>query len=102
MNYTVIKPFHDLEDYKRLYESGQYPREGFKPTDERIQFLANKGFIQANEGTQEDGDNGEGRKDGEETEFPKHTGGGYYELSNGEKVKGKEEAIEAENALKGV
>src|SRR5690625_4165653 len=34
------------------------------------------------------------------SEFPKHTGGGYYELSNGEKVKGKDAAIEAEKALK--
>lgn len=33
-------------------------------------------------------------------EYPKHTGGGYYELSNGEKVQGKEKAIEAENELK--
>ena len=31
--------------------------------------------------------------------YPKHTGGGYYELSNGEKVKGKDAAIEAEKAL---
>ena len=93
MNYTVIKPFQDLEDNKRLYETGVYPREGLKPSEERTQFLLSKGFIQANEGTQSDdeGDN----------DFPKHTGGGYYELSNGEKVKGKEEAIEAENALKG-
>lgn len=28
--------------------------------------------------------------------FPKHTGGGWYELSNGEKVQGKEEAKEAQ------
>lgn len=35
-----------------------------------------------------------------DNEFPKHTGGGYYELSNGEKVKGKDEAIKAEEALK--
>ena len=32
-------------------------------------------------------------------EFPKHTGGGWYELSNGEKVQGKTEALEAEAAL---
>ena len=32
--------------------------------------------------------------------FPKHTGGGYYELSNGEKVRGKEAAFKAENELK--
>ena len=92
MNYVVIKPFHDLEDNKRLYESGPYPRVGIEPSEERIKLLANKGFIRANEANQDDfnGDN----------EFPKHTGGGYYELSNGKKVKGKEEALEAENALK--
>ena len=26
---------------------------------------------------------------------PKHVGGGWYELSNGEKIRGKEKAIEA-------
>lgn len=31
--------------------------------------------------------------------FPAHTGGGWYELSNGEKVQGKEEAEAAEKAL---
>lgn len=33
------------------------------------------------------------------TEFPEHTGGGFYILSNGEKVRGKQAAIEAEDAL---
>lgn len=33
--------------------------------------------------------------------FPKHTGGGWYELSNGQKVQGKEAAKEAEAALSG-
>jgi len=32
-------------------------------------------------------------------EYPKHTGGGWYELSNGDKKRGKEEAIKAEKAL---
>jgi hypothetical protein len=31
--------------------------------------------------------------------YPKHTGGGWYELSNGEKVQGKEEAIKSEKEL---
>lgn len=31
----------------------------------------------------------------------KHVGGGYYELSNGERVRGKEEAQAAENELRG-
>lgn len=32
-------------------------------------------------------------------EYPKHTGGGWYKLSDGTKVQGKEEAIEAEKEL---
>lgn len=30
-----------------------------------------------------------------------HVGGGYYELSNGERVRGKEEALKAEQELRG-
>jgi uncharacterized protein YdhG (YjbR/CyaY superfamily) len=30
--------------------------------------------------------------------YPKHTGGGWYELSNGDKVQGKDRAVEAEAA----
>jgi hypothetical protein len=33
------------------------------------------------------------------TVYPKHVGGGYYELSSGEKVKGKADAALAEKAL---
>lgn len=33
--------------------------------------------------------------------YPVHKGGGWYELSNGETVKGKEEALEAQKALDG-
>lgn len=32
-------------------------------------------------------------------EFPKHTGGGWYELSNGERVQGKEAAEKAEKEV---
>lgn len=32
-------------------------------------------------------------------EWPKHLGGGTYELSNGEHVKGKKEAVEAQTAI---
>ncbi|MFD1953732.1 hypothetical protein ACFSL6_17710 [Paenibacillus thailandensis] len=35
----------------------------------------------------------------EEDGFPKHVGGGYYELSNGEKIRGKEKAEEAQAEL---
>jgi hypothetical protein len=33
------------------------------------------------------------------SDFPKHTGGGWYELSNGDKVQGKDEAKEAEKEV---
>jgi hypothetical protein len=35
----------------------------------------------------------------DDSEYPIHKGAGYYELSNGETVRGKNEAIEAENEL---
>ena len=35
------------------------------------------------------------------SEFPRAVGGGWYELSNGERVRGKAEAQEAEAALEG-
>lgn len=34
-----------------------------------------------------------------EEEYPKFLGGGYYELSNGEKVQGKDKAIEAQSEI---
>lgn len=36
---------------------------------------------------------------GRESEFPRHKGAGWYELSDGDTVRGEEEAIEAEAAL---
>lgn len=96
MAYQVISKFTDATDKQRLYEVGQtYPRDGIEVSDDRINYLLNKNgdfkrpFIKFVDEPEED------------KEFPKHTGGGFYELSNGEKVKGKEAAIEAENALKG-
>ena len=38
-------------------------------------------------------------EDGSESEYPKRTGGSWYELSNGEKVQGKDEAVEAQQEL---
>jgi len=34
-----------------------------------------------------------------ESEWPKHVGGGYYELSNGKKVRGKESALKVQKEL---
>lgn len=44
------------------------------------------------------GDKAESQED--DAEFPKHVGGGNYELSDGSKVKGKDKAVEAEAQLK--
>lgn len=38
-------------------------------------------------------------EDSEKREYPIHKGAGYYELSNGETVRGKDEAIEAQKEL---
>ena len=37
----------------------------------------------------------------ENQKYPKHIGGGWYELSDGEKTQGKEEAVKQQNKLKG-
>ena len=34
-----------------------------------------------------------------EEDYPAHKGGGYYELSNGDKIRGKEKAIKAQEEL---
>lgn len=95
MAYKVTTNFFDTEDNKRLYEVGQtYPRAGFEASQDRIDYLLNKNndfknpFIKFIE------------DEVVAEEYPKHTGGGFYELSNGEHVKGKSAAIKAENKLK--
>lgn len=90
---VVTKAFKDLQDEKRLNEPGNlYPREGLDVTKERKEQLREGGFIVkiAEEAAEQV----------ENEEFPVHKGGGNYILSNGEAVKGKEAAIEAENKLK--
>lgn len=87
--YIVVTNFRDAERKSELYKSGQpYEVEGLD--EERVSFLTNP--IEAL--------NGEPAiKLVNEESFPKHTGGGWYELSNGERLRGKEEAIQAENEL---
>lgn len=111
MAFTVVREFIDVKYDSIRYRLGQpYPQDGVAPGVNHINYLLSdankqqKPFIKfvADEVEKEDPkyvDPGEDESD-EKTEFPKHTGGGYYELSNGEKVKGKEEALAAEEALK--
>ncbi|MEX2805033.1 hypothetical protein AB3329_07970 [Streptococcus sp. H31] len=46
MSFKVAKAFRDGEDELHLYKiKAVYPRKGFNPTQERIDFLVSKGFI---------------------------------------------------------
>ncbi|OXS70230.1 hypothetical protein B1B04_18895 [Lysinibacillus sp. KCTC 33748] len=97
----VVNLFKALEHNGHIYKAGDtYPADGFTAAEERVYFLTGvhpkyKKIYLAEVTVNEQEEPRE-----QVSEFPKHTGKGYYELSNGTKVKGKEEAIEAENALK--
>lgn len=91
--YKVIEAFTDLDDPKggpdAVYTAGDfYPRDGFNPPEERLEALSSK----KNKGN---------RPFIESVDYPKHTGGGYYELSDGSKVQGKAKAFEAQEKLDG-
>ena len=87
MKAKVLITFSDNKEKKIRYEG-----EIIELSDERFAEInsINDKLLEETE------DTGEGDKD----EYPKHIGGGYYELSNGDKIKGKENAIEAEEQLK--
>lgn len=82
----VLKEFQDKKDNMRGYKSNDwYPRFGFEPSDERLAVLISGGFIKEQE---------------EQKEYPLATGGGWYELSSGERVQGKKEADKQEKSLR--
>ncbi|KYG90012.1 hypothetical protein A0U40_09820 [[Bacillus] sp. KCTC 13219] len=102
----VVNDFKENQHNNHHYKAGDpYPKEGYKADEERVYFLTGlhpkykKIFLadvtEFNEPTENKSD-----EEIEKNGFPKHVGGGRYELSNGERIKGKDEAIEAENALK--
>jgi len=84
MEYKVIKKFRDKTDNRKLYKKGDsYSHDN----EERIAFLIDKGFLEEKSKHPPEGDTKE-----ESDKGIKHTGGGWYELPNGEKIQGKEEA----------
>lgn len=94
--YKVIKSFRDsLDDFYTYKVRDIYPREGYKTSDERIKELSSNnnkvGKILIKNIS-------EPFSISEET-FPKHLGGSWYELSNGEKVQGKVNAQKAQKKL---
>ncbi|MED0704946.1 hypothetical protein [Aneurinibacillus aneurinilyticus] len=74
--YLVIQTFRDkftqnIHSAETFYETGD---------EKRASFLIESGYLKAND---------------EHDEPLKNLGGGYYELPNGEKVRGKEKALRA-------
>lgn len=92
MRHTVLKTFRDKQTDRIMI-----PGQSIQTDDEdRIRTLSSQGFIALPDKVPE---LKEEQRVTAPDEFPKHTGGGYFELSNGEKVQGKEAAVEAQKAL---
>ncbi|WP_079479714.1 hypothetical protein [Halobacillus salinus] len=83
---VVAKPFIDKTSKEKYEKGSTYETE----SADRISYLQEKGYLVESKQPPENPSEGE---------FPKHTGGGYYEISNGEKVQGKEEAQKAQRDL---
>ncbi|MGM0864538.1 MAG: hypothetical protein ACQEWF_07695 [Bacillota bacterium] len=108
MKYTVLRSFTDKDTQKAYYKGNSYPGE--KVSKERLEELTTKNNTQkkvlievVGPSNKADVENSYGEpadQDGQDGEFPKHTGGPWYVLSNGEKIQGKEEAFAAEVELK--
>ncbi|MGG3924909.1 hypothetical protein ABET51_02745 [Metabacillus fastidiosus] len=81
----VVNAFIDKETLKTYPVGSVYESD----SEERVDFLIEEGFLQANSEKNEVDEDG----------LIKH-GGGYYELPNGEKVKGRENALKALEELK--
>lgn len=100
--YKVVQAFVDLKDGDRVYRVGDdYVSDDearikdllSEESEGRHESLIGVSLIEPVEHVEPDKDEPDG------PEFPKHVGGGQYELSDGSKVKGKDAAVEAESAL---
>ncbi|WP_335871954.1 hypothetical protein [Bacillus sp. 2205SS5-2] len=73
-SYEVIKRFKDKYSNESFNVGTMY----ISDDEDRVEELHGKGYLSVEQDT-----------------LIKHVGGGYYVLSNGEKVRGKEKALEA-------
>lgn len=111
-SYDVKKPFRD-KDTMDLFGVGS---EYYTEDSDRAKYLQSWGYlgeeIEPNHKESDPENENINLPDGEDSEginnnqAPvstdiKHVGGGFYELPNGEKVKGKDKALEALQALQG-
>ncbi|MBD7984413.1 hypothetical protein H9649_07470 [Sporosarcina sp. Sa2YVA2] len=79
MIYKAKTPFKERHEKMKLYKKGDvYSYDD----NDRIAFLVDQGYLEEVTEEEVEGD-------------LNHVGGGYYELPNGEKVKGKDEALKA-------
>ena len=107
--FKVVHPFRDLQDTNksnpngRLYNVGDdYPATQRKVSEERINELKghdNKIGYPLIQGFAPDIVEAEAPTGN--ADYPWHLGGGYYELSDGSKVRGKDEAEKAEQQIVG-
>lgn len=99
--FVVIEDFKDLKDHNHIYRKGDfYPRVNANLDEARADELASTDNARGEQLIVEILAKAEAEKEDQKDEtFPKLLGGGYYELSNGEKVRGKDEAVGAEKEL---
>jgi hypothetical protein len=97
-SYEVIKPFRDKHTGDLFGKGDAY----FTEDEKRVKYLQEWGYlgeeveqVQSEEDAEEDAEEVEGEDKTEDENGVKHVGGGYYELPNGEKIKGKQEALVA-------
>ena len=86
--YVVKRAFRDKFTFVHYSVADSYESND----TERVMYLQDKGFLNKERTI----DKQEGLKG------PVHVGGGYYELPNGEKIKGKDAALEALKQLEQV
>lgn len=89
----------DTKEYKLVGENHAGAEKGDVVELSESQYEAFEDKFEPVQNNDESDESDEG-DDGEE-EYPVHKGGGHYELSNGETVEGKEDAIEAQAELDG-
>jgi hypothetical protein len=91
-SYEVIKPFRDKYTGDLFGKGYEY----FTEDEKRAKYLQEWGYI----GKEIEKENDEEIEIENDEDGIKHVGGGYYELPNGEKIKGKQNAIAELEKLK--
>lgn len=86
MAVKVLKRFESKITGEVYTPDKPYATEGPDASEKRKAELVEKGYLADDDGQDEQTD---------DESYPKHVGGGWYELPNGERVKGKDEAIAA-------